>query len=186
MATFNSKPEWKAISRESAEVKSLCHQWDSLQVEHGLLYRQWVPEQSPSLSVNQLVAPRKLQQAILDHLHSWRTAGCWFFKAVKALQHSAEETGLREREGLPSAGVGRGPHGENGSRLHGTPEDHPQWEPAHFGGDRLLYEVDGGLCSPRSKGGNRCRLSGDTDVLSLWCSSATAQRPGCRLRIKNH
>ncbi len=75
MAASDFKPKWKVISQESAEIKSLCNQWDSLQLQHGLLYQQWVPEQSPSLPVNQLVAPRRLWRAILDHLHSRRTAG---------------------------------------------------------------------------------------------------------------
>ncbi len=75
LATRDSKPDWKDISPESAEVKSLCFQWDSLVVLNNLLYRQWVPEQAPSLPVNQLIAPRKLRKAILDHLHSRRTAG---------------------------------------------------------------------------------------------------------------
>ena len=75
------RPTWKAISGEGHELKALWSQWSILEVREGILYRKYIPETGKGLEddkpqvVYQLVAPRSLRKAIMQHLHDHKMGG---------------------------------------------------------------------------------------------------------------
>ena len=74
-------PTWKAISGEGHELKALWSQWSILEVREGIFYRKYIPETGKRLEddkpqlVYQLVAPRSLCKAIMQHLHDHKMGG---------------------------------------------------------------------------------------------------------------
>ena len=74
MVQSQGRPKWRGVAPYDAVTKSYCSQWNVLQEQDGLLYRQWYPPGSKN-AVMQLVAPRELRDKVLHELHSSHTAG---------------------------------------------------------------------------------------------------------------
>jgi len=68
--THNSKPDWNTVRSQSSALKAYWHQWDSLQMLEGILYRQLEPLNATDIIVNQLVLPRSLKTEFLDSVHT--------------------------------------------------------------------------------------------------------------------
>ncbi|XP_014677591.1 PREDICTED: uncharacterized protein LOC106817443 [Priapulus caudatus] len=70
-----ARPRYDALAGASWEGKSYWSLWDRLELRRGLLYRRWMPENRPSTTVLQLVAPPVIRREIMEMLHGGRTAG---------------------------------------------------------------------------------------------------------------
>ena len=64
-------------SPEDGELKFFWSQWETLEVQDGILYRKFRSETSKtgSSTIYQLIAPKRLRRDILRHLHNHRTGG---------------------------------------------------------------------------------------------------------------
>ena len=75
------RPPWSEVSAGGRELKALWSQWALLEARENLLYRRYLPDSAPgdqnddSKVVLQLVAPKSLRKAILQHLHKYKTGG---------------------------------------------------------------------------------------------------------------
>ena len=54
-------------------IKALWHQWNSLEIKSGLLYRRWQDAQGHT--VYKLIAPEKIKKTVFENLHLHLTAG---------------------------------------------------------------------------------------------------------------
>ncbi len=67
---YEERPAWEVVASESAMSKAYWTQWHTLVIDNGVVYRLHKPHKHGDLSpVRQLVAPGKLRQDILHHLH---------------------------------------------------------------------------------------------------------------------
>ena len=71
---FQQKPPWKEVESRSTEVKSLWHQYDRLEVRHGLLMRKWTPIHGHTPTW-QLVVPKSLRKELIHLVHTGPTGG---------------------------------------------------------------------------------------------------------------
>ena len=69
----NLRPKWADISAEGRLLKSYWAQWDSIELENGLLWRRL--SLSGKEARKQILIPDKLQNVVLEHLHNAVTAG---------------------------------------------------------------------------------------------------------------
>ena len=72
----NENPSERSNLRsECPEVKTLCAQWPMLEIHDKMLYRKWVPDESPKNPILQFVVSSKMRDEILLHLHNHKTSG---------------------------------------------------------------------------------------------------------------
>jgi len=90
---FQTRPEWKEVEGHSSAVKSLWHEFDRLQVQHGVLCRKWVPIHGSKI-VWQIVLPRSYRRDFIRSVHSGITGG--------HLGRSKTEEQVRRRAYWPS------------------------------------------------------------------------------------
>ena len=69
------KSNWKDSCSECPEVKALCAQWPILEIYDKMLYRKWVPDESPENPILQFIVPNKMKNEILIQLHNHNTSG---------------------------------------------------------------------------------------------------------------
>ena len=70
----NENPPKRSILRsECPEVKTICAQRPMLGIHDGILYRKWVPDESPENPMIQFVVPSKIRNEILNQLHNHKT-----------------------------------------------------------------------------------------------------------------
>jgi len=55
--THDSKPDWNTLRSQSPALKAYWHQWDSLQLIEGILYRQLEPLNAVDIIVKQFLLP---------------------------------------------------------------------------------------------------------------------------------
>jgi len=65
----DSKPDWNTARSHSPALKAYWHQWESLTVADGILYRQLEPSHASEAIVKQLLLPRALRTDFLDSVH---------------------------------------------------------------------------------------------------------------------
>ena len=68
------RPTWQTVAPCNEIIKAYWSQWDSLQLDEGMLFRRWETPAGDRI-VKQLVLPRSLQLQVLHDLHSTPTAG---------------------------------------------------------------------------------------------------------------
>jgi len=68
--TNDSKPDWNTVRTQSPTQKAYWHQWDSLKIIDGILYRQLEPLNESDIIVKQLLLPRLLKSEFLDSVHT--------------------------------------------------------------------------------------------------------------------
>jgi len=68
--TSNDKPDWNTVRAQSPALKAYWHQWDSLRMIDGILYRQLEPLTEADITIRQLLLPRALQTEFLDSVHT--------------------------------------------------------------------------------------------------------------------
>lgn len=70
-----TKPPFSHIAGLDVQVKALWSMWGELQLKDGILYRMQHKGRPIGDPLEQIVAPMKLRNEILQHLHNDRTAG---------------------------------------------------------------------------------------------------------------
>ena len=78
-----SRPSWEAVTDTSPMLKALWRQFDSLRIQNGLLYREFVDNKGLVVCL-QLILPSKLKSPFLDLIHG-DLAG--HFKTAKCVPH---------------------------------------------------------------------------------------------------
>jgi len=63
--THNDKPDWNTVRAQSPALKVYWHQWDSLCMICGILYRQLEPLTEANTTIRQLLLPRVLRTDFL-------------------------------------------------------------------------------------------------------------------------
>ncbi len=71
----NDPPDKVTLYNEDSEYKTLCSQWNNLEMHNGILYRKYIPEDPRDPEFSQIVVPKKLRKEILHLLHSHKTSG---------------------------------------------------------------------------------------------------------------
>ncbi len=61
-------------SKHNVEMKYYWHRWDSLVVQHGVMYRKWENDYGTETEL-QMIVPRRLRNLILTQMHDSVTAG---------------------------------------------------------------------------------------------------------------
>ena len=67
------KPPLGEIDQTDKALKTLWHQWESLEVKNGILYRNW--KDSKGSTIFQLLAPESIKKIVFTNLHSKPTSG---------------------------------------------------------------------------------------------------------------
>jgi len=68
--THHDRPDWNTVRAQSPALKAYWHQWDSLRMIDGILYRQLEPLTGADITIRQLLLPRALRTAFLDSVHT--------------------------------------------------------------------------------------------------------------------
>ena len=68
------KPPWSAVEGADSEIQQLYAQWEALQLHDGVLYRNFINTDG-RVRWKQLLVPRSLRAALLQHLYAGPTAG---------------------------------------------------------------------------------------------------------------
>ena len=74
MEASSERPAWSSISPAGFTTKILWAQWDSLCLEHGVLYRKWEYPIGKSY-IKQLILPKELREEVVKDLHCSPTSG---------------------------------------------------------------------------------------------------------------
>ena len=69
-----SRPSWTEISTQGLVFKALWSQWDSLEVQHGLLHRRWESADGKQVKL-QLMVPRNKVAQVLEEIHGGKSGG---------------------------------------------------------------------------------------------------------------
>ena len=68
-------PDKQFLYKQDSELRTLCAQWNHLEVKNDVLYRQWEPMDCREPSYTQLVVPSVMRKEILHQLHAHKTSG---------------------------------------------------------------------------------------------------------------
>jgi len=68
--TAGKLPDWNTVRSQSPTLKAYWHQWESLKLADGILYRQLEPAHTADAPVKQLLLPRALRTDFLDSVHT--------------------------------------------------------------------------------------------------------------------
>ncbi|MES9904885.1 MAG: integrase, partial [Sedimenticola sp.] len=71
---IGTRPEWSDVAKHNVEMKYYWHRWDSLVVQHGVMYRKWENDYGTETEL-QMIVPRRLRNLILTQMHDSVTAG---------------------------------------------------------------------------------------------------------------
>lgn len=74
LSTNVTKPEWRVVELQSAEVKTLWHEWERLTIVRGILYRRWTSLQEATDHL-QIVMPREYRTEVIQLAHTGMTGG---------------------------------------------------------------------------------------------------------------
>jgi len=69
-----SRPSWTEISTQGLVFKALWSQWDSLEVQQGLLHRRWESADGKQVKL-QLMVPRNKVAQVLEEIHGGKSGG---------------------------------------------------------------------------------------------------------------
>ena len=63
------KPTWDSVELQSADVKSICHEWDRLSLRDGVLCRKWTGLHDSEI-IWQIIMPRDCRETFISFVHS--------------------------------------------------------------------------------------------------------------------
>ena len=87
ISTWEKRPSWADISRESPGVKYYWARWEQLRQQNGILYYSWKGENKPDML--KIIVPPAGQEEILKEHHNYRLAGHFGIeKTLKRLKQS--------------------------------------------------------------------------------------------------
>ena len=153
------RPPWKDVKHEGRLVRILWSMWKFIYLKDGILYKK-----DENTQCSQLIVPMKLKQQILtqehnhrlgDHfgvkktLHNVRSRFWWpGMPLVQNLWSMPEEEPQVWLQDATLSRFSRITHGAHGDGYTLLPWTNWKWQHLCSSSNRLLYQMDRGLCTP--------------------------------------